>query len=90
VATLIPSRPAVRQIRIMMTPLTNKPVTGPDARALSFAGEFKLPSVNTKMDDGEGKTIGNEVLLTVASLLKIYNKNRAVTRLTDSPAARLT
>lgn len=52
-ATPIPSRPAVRQIRIMMTPLTNRPVAGPDARALSFAGEFEIPSDNAKMDDGE-------------------------------------
>lgn len=59
-ATLTLSRPVARQIRIMMTPLTNRPVAGPDARALSFAGEFKIPSDNTEMDDGEENTIRDE------------------------------
>lgn len=59
-ATPIPSRPAVRQIRIMMTPPTNRPVAGPDARALSFAGEFEILSDNAKMDDSEENTIRDE------------------------------
>lgn len=56
-ATLIPNHPAVHQIRIMRTPLTNRPVTGPDARALSFAGEFEIPS---DTQGGEENTIRDE------------------------------